>query len=229
MHKAHVQHAQAVDTKNLEQIIQVNLLWNVCKISLGTRPQRLLNDEGSKGLGIWIDSFCGVNNFPAGFEPTSSPQRISTCSLCTRDHSLSSCWYLVWQVQILVNSTWTIFSNASIHGRKRAELNMLFIDSLVLEQRSHSEARWRVQIRSLGVAPQSSSFKNPFFVFGSSRGLGCSYEIKYFAEVSYRNHLGQCHDMAPTLQSEPLHHVCWQKPLPDRLGEVVFVFLIKNH
>ena len=58
-----------------------------CKISLGTRPRRLLNDGGSEGLGIWIDSFRGVNNFPAGFEPTSSPQRISTCSHCTRDHS----------------------------------------------------------------------------------------------------------------------------------------------
>ena len=59
-----------------------------CKISLGTQPWRLLNDGGSEGLGIWIDSFCGVNNFHAGFEPTSSPQRISTFSHCTRDHSL---------------------------------------------------------------------------------------------------------------------------------------------
>jgi hypothetical protein len=61
-----------------------------CNISLGTRPWRLLNDGGSDGLGIWIDSFSGVNDFPAGFEPTSSPQRISTFSHCTRDHSLDN-------------------------------------------------------------------------------------------------------------------------------------------
>ncbi len=58
-----------------------------CKNSLGTRPRRLLNDGGSERLGIRIDIFCGVNNFPAGFKPTSSPQRLSTCSHCTRDHS----------------------------------------------------------------------------------------------------------------------------------------------
>jgi hypothetical protein len=38
--------------KNLERIIQVNLYGNVCKISLGTQPRRLLNDGGSEGLGI---------------------------------------------------------------------------------------------------------------------------------------------------------------------------------
>jgi hypothetical protein len=38
--------------KNLEQIIQVNLFMGTfCKISLGTRPRRLLSG-GSEGLGI---------------------------------------------------------------------------------------------------------------------------------------------------------------------------------
>ncbi len=47
-------------------------------ISVGTRPWRLANDGGSS---------CGENNFPAGFEPTSSPQRTSNFSHYTRDHS----------------------------------------------------------------------------------------------------------------------------------------------
>jgi hypothetical protein len=39
------------------------------------RPRRLLSG-GSEGLGIWFDSCCGIINFPAGFKPTTSPQRL---------------------------------------------------------------------------------------------------------------------------------------------------------
>jgi hypothetical protein len=67
-----------------KQFYRLTFNGNVCKISLGSWPRRLLNDGGSEGLGIWIDSFCSVNNFPM-----SSPQSISRFCHCSRDHSHS--------------------------------------------------------------------------------------------------------------------------------------------